>query len=79
MKTRSKTRRAKQLSALYTDPKVNGSCSINNIDLLQQNGDVLDDRNEFVSGLPDNTGSLQVILGKRYVPYKIKKRYSNQN
>ena len=58
MRTRSKTHKGAQSSALCTNPSVGGSCSSENTDSLQRNGDVLVNRNEFVGGLPDNLCSI---------------------
>ena len=69
MKTRSKTHRAEQPSALCTNPRVGGSHSSENTDPLQRNGDVLVDHNELVGALPDNSGGSQEAFGeKRFVP-----------
>ena len=54
--------------SLCTDPSVNSSHSSDNTDPFQINGDVLADHNEFVGGLPDKNGDLQVTFEKKLVP-----------
>lgn len=54
--------------SLCTDPSVNSSRSSDNTDPFQINGDVLADHNEFVGGLPDKSGGLQVTFEKKLVP-----------
>ena len=60
MRTRTKTRRAEHPPALCTDPSVGDCRSSDKTDPLQHNGDTLINRNQFVGGLPGNTGGSQV-------------------
>ena len=48
MRTRLKPRRAEHPSALFTNSSVGGSCSSDNTDPLQRNGDVLANRDVLV-------------------------------
>ena len=79
MKTRSKTHRAEQPSALCTNPSVGGSRSSDNTDPLQRNDDVLVDHNELAGGLSDTSGGSQVAFVEKRVPYRIKNLHSNHN
>ena len=62
MRARSTSRRAKQPSALCTEPSVGGSRSSDNTDYMQRNSDVFVNCTKFVGGPPDKTADSQVAF-----------------
>lgn len=79
MRTRSTTRRAKQPSALCTEPSVGGCCSSDNSDSLLRNSDDLNNCTKFACSPPYKTGGSLVLFQEKRVPYKINNCHLNHN